>query len=80
MDNTRIPGFISQYFWGDDLSQLHLEKNKKYIIETILEKGDKDAIHWLFSKFDKKTVAEFLPELKLSKKSANFWEVYLHNI
>ncbi|MGH7204362.1 MAG: DUF6922 domain-containing protein [Candidatus Levyibacteriota bacterium] len=77
MANQSLPSYVTQYFWGDNLSQLNLEKNPKYIIETLLEKGDNKALHWLFSQRDKETIRNFLPELKLEKKSAHFWSIYL---
>lgn len=77
MVNQPLPPYITQYFWGDDLSQLSLEKNQKYIVETLLEKGDDRALHWLFSSLEKKTIVKYLPKLKLSKKSEHFWSIYL---
>lgn len=76
MSSQPLPAYITQYFWGDDLSRLDLEKNQKYILETLLEKGDREALHWLFSNIDKKTILNFLPELRLNKKSAHFWNIY----
>ncbi|MGH7204267.1 MAG: DUF6922 domain-containing protein [Candidatus Levyibacteriota bacterium] len=76
MVHQPLPPYITQYFWGDDLSQLDLEKNKKYIIQTLLEKGDNEALHWLFSNIDRQTILNFMPELKLSKKSQHFWNIY----
>lgn len=77
MDNQSIPSNISQYFWGDNLKELNVNKNQKYIIQTLLEIGNSDALRWLFSTIDKKTIKNFLPALRLSKKSAHFWNIYL---
>lgn len=77
MVNQPLPHYVTQYFWGDDLSQLDLEINQKYIIETLLEKGNDKALHWLFSKVEKQTIINYLPTLKLSKKSEHFWKIYL---
>jgi len=76
MQNT-LPNFVTQHFWGDNLLDLSWEKNQKYIIQTLLERGNIDSLSWLFSKINKKEVKEQLPNLKLSSKSANFWKVYL---
>lgn len=75
--NTDIPSYVTQYFWGDDLTQLGLQKNTKYISQTLLEMGNTDALHWLFTHRDKKAIKEELPTLRLSEKSANFWNIYL---
>lgn len=77
MDNQPIPSNIAQYFWGDDLRELNISKNQKYIIQTLLEMGNSEALKWLFSAIDKQTVRNFLPTLRLSKKSAHFWNIYL---
>lgn len=77
MLNQTLPTYVSKYFWGDNLSELSFEKNKKYVLETILERGNRDSIRWLFSQTDKNAILKQLPTLKLSKKSANFWQTYL---
>lgn len=74
---SHLPTDITKYFWGDDLTQLSWENHQKYIIQTILEKGNKDSIIWLFSKINKKNILKQIPKLKLSQKSKNFWEIYL---
>lgn len=77
MNKQLIPPYVTQYFWGDDLKQLNLDRNKKYIIQVLLEMGNSDALHWLFSIVDKQTIKDVLPTMKLSKKSAHFWNIYL---
>ena len=77
MDKHPLPSNIAQYFWGDDLGQLSVSKNQKYITQTLLENGNRDALVWLFSLVNKQTVKSMLPTLKLSEKSAHFWNIYL---
>lgn len=77
MDNQNIPSDIAKYFWGDNLKELSLGKNQKYIIQTLLETGNSEALKWLFSVIDKQTIKNFLPSLRLSEKSAHFWNIYL---
>lgn len=72
-----LPSSVSKYFWGDHLQELDLQKHQKYIAQTLLEKGDSAATHWLFTQIPKVEVKLLLPQLKLSKKSANFWSLYL---
>lgn len=74
----QLPDCAAKYFWGDDLDQLHWESHKSYIIKTLLEKGDKAAISWLFTQTNKQELYQMLASLKLSPKSENFWECYLH--
>lgn len=77
MVNNSIPSDIQKYFWGDDLKELDLQKNNAYIIQTLLEKGDQKAVKWLFSTLSRNVIKNALPEIRLSKKSANFWNLYL---
>ena len=75
--NDQIPPQVTKYFWGDDLNELSWEKHRTYIIQTILEKGDRSAVEWLLNRADKYELAQILPSLKLGQLSANFWQIYL---
>lgn len=72
-----LPSYVTKYFWGDDLKELSWKKHKKYVTKTILNKGDKKATGWLLRQVDKLSLKRILPSLKLDKKSANFWKIYL---
>jgi hypothetical protein len=74
---TDLPGDAQKYFWGDDLSDLSWEKHKNYIIQTLLEKGDRASLRWLFTRVSKSEVQKLLPDLRLQPKSSNFWKIYL---
>lgn len=75
--NIKLPQNLKKYFWGDDFSQLNTKDHKNYILKTLLEIGDQDAINWLFANFSKKELKQALPDLKLSPKSKNYWEICL---
>ena len=77
MEKHSVPSFLKKYFWGDDLNLLNLKDNQKYIVQTLLENGDAKALRWLFSTIQKHTIVSFLSTLKLSRKSSNFWQIYL---
>lgn len=72
-----VPQAAARYFWGDDLQELSLRKHRDYIVQTLLEKGDAAALRWLFTVIPRQTVKTMLPKLRLSKRSAHFWTVYL---
>ena len=72
-----LPSYVTKYFWGDDLKELSWKKHRKYVTKTILNKGDKKAAGWLFGQMNKLSLKRILPSLKLDKKSANFWKIYL---
>jgi succinate dehydrogenase flavin-adding protein (antitoxin of CptAB toxin-antitoxin module) len=72
-----LPQNVLKFFWGDNLSELNWESHKEYITKTLLEKGDKDAIRWLFERTDKDYLKKIVKEKRLDKKSENFWNLYL---
>lgn len=74
---NQFPPEVTRLFWGDDLSKLDWQNHQKYIIQTILDKGDEKAVRWLFQKIDKTKLKSQLDQLSLSPKSKNFWKLYL---
>lgn len=72
----KIPQYVARYFWGDDLKSLSFAKHATYITRTLLEKGDINAIKWLFGQSDKKTIRKQIHS-RMNKKSKNFWQIYL---
>lgn len=74
---SSLPHFVTKYFWGDNLNQLNWQDHQKYITQTILEKGDRQATAWLLQTTDKISLKQQLDSLKLSPKSTNFWKIYL---
>ncbi len=77
MIKLQIPTQLQVYFWGDDLGELDWSIHKKYIIQTLLEKGNIDALSWLFKQTNRAELQNLLPLLKLQPKSSNFWRIYL---
>jgi len=75
--NNDLPPDVKSFFWGDSLSELNWKDHQKYIVQTLLSKGDEKAIHWLFSQINHQEVKAMLPSLRLDSKSATFWDLYL---
>ncbi len=73
----QIPTQLEAYFWGDNLDELDWSKHKKYIIQTLLDKGNTEALNWLFKQTNRVELQNLLPQLKLQPKSSNFWRIYL---
>lgn len=66
-------------FWDVDLEKIDLEKNKCFIIERILARGDLDDFKWAFSFFGEELIKDTLINAKaLDAKSQNFWCVYFN--
>lgn len=74
---SMLPKQVKKYFWGDNLALLSWPKHKRYILQTLLERGDLSSLHWVFKNASKEEVLQMLPGLRLREKSANFWRVYL---
>lgn len=72
-----LPDYVAKYFWGDDVAELSWKQNKKYIVETLLNRGDERAIEWLFQNVEKKDITTELEQYKLEPKSANYWKLVL---
>lgn len=77
MSQSSVPPMVSKYFWGDNLAELSWQKHHKYIIQTLLEKGDTAPLRWLFEHVTREEVKRLLPTLRLQKRSHNFWSIYL---
>lgn len=77
MEKVTLPKSLLGYFWGDKTNSLDLQKHKKYILATLLEKGDKKVIGWCIRYYGKESIKRMLPQLHLSSKSALFWRQYL---
>ena len=75
--SIQLPVRAQMYFWGDDLGKLNWVDHKNYIVQTLLEKGDLEAVKWLFGNIDRTELKGLLPVLKLQPKSRNFWQIYL---
>jgi hypothetical protein len=72
-----LPDYVTKYCWGDDLSELSWEKHRKYIVQTLLNKGDGRASGWLLDNVDKQVLKNELSTYKFDKRSVNFWKFYL---
>ena len=73
-----IPEHLRPFFWETDLSKISIEENKQYIIERILDLGDKEAVQWIFSNFSLDEIKKAIKgSRRISKKSLNFWSIIL---
>ena len=74
-----FPRFLKKYFWDIDFPKLQKKIHTQFIIERILEYGDKKAVRWLRNNFDSREIRKVLSNSKnISPKSANFWQLVLN--
>ena len=73
-----LPKFLNKYFWDIDTDNLNPAEYSYFIIERILEYGDKKAIRWMFKIFKMSQIKKTLITRRgLSPKSAVFWSLLL---
>lgn len=75
---TKLVISLKPIFWETDLDKIDIQQNKVYIIERVLEFGDKSAVNWLLATYSLSDIKKALEESQsISKKSRNFWEIVL---
>lgn len=71
-----ISNKIKKYFWDVNTKELDTSKHSKYIIERLLELGDREATKWLQKSYSKDAIIETIKNSRnLSPKSRNYWEI-----
>lgn len=79
MDDMEIPTSLKQYFWDVDLGLLDTNRDSRFILERILEKGNDNAVRWLEQVYPYDQVAKVVTDSRrLSPKSRNYWGIKLH--
>ena len=74
-----LPGFLKKYFWDVDFSDIDKKINNRFIIERILEYGDKKAVRWLFKNYSLKGIKSVVYKSRfLSPRSLFFWTLFLN--
>ncbi|MBT9130964.1 MAG: hypothetical protein DDT42_01166 [candidate division WS2 bacterium] len=71
-----ISSKIRKYFWDVNIRELDASKHSNYIIERLLELGDREAVKWLKKTYSEDTIIEVVNNSRnLSPKSRNYWEI-----
>jgi len=74
-----LPKFLQSCFWDVDFDKLNPQKYPYFVIERILEYGNKKDVGWLAKNFPKDTIKEtIISSRSLSSKSTNFWALILN--
>jgi len=70
----KLPKALHRYFWDVNPDNIDLAKNRRYVIERLLELGDPEAVSWMKNCFSQDEIVQVLKNARaLTKKSANFW-------
>jgi len=71
-----LPKTLKKYFWDVDFENLDKDKYSYFIIERILELGDRKAAKWMKNNFSQEKIKKVIYNSRnLSLKSANFWRL-----
>jgi hypothetical protein len=66
-------------FWDADIEKIDPKTNSKYVIDRILEYGDKEQVKWMLHFYSRdQIIKEIETSRQLSNKSANFWANYFN--
>lgn len=70
----KLPKFLAGYFWDVDFKKIDAKQSAPYIVHRILDKGNDEAIRWMFKSYDKNLIKEIVTKRRgFSPKTANFW-------
>lgn len=72
-----IPSHLQKYFWDIDPKHMDPKEYPRYVMERILELGDKKAVGWLKKTYGERKIKNALGRLRLSSKSKNYWKQVL---
>lgn len=74
MKITKLPAFLEKYFWDVDFEKVDRKQSALYIIHRLLDKGNDQAIKWIYQTYDKHLIQEVVTNRRgFSAKTANFW-------
>jgi len=79
MTNQLTPSPLNRrYFWDVDPSKLDPQQRSTFIIERLLEEGDRQAFHWLEAMYSSNQVRRVLTSSRrISPRTANFFSLVL---
>lgn len=68
------PGCVKYCFWDVRFEEMDWRRRSRFVIERILEYGDREAVRWMLSAYHRSEVVEVLTRSgNLSPRTANFW-------
>lgn len=75
---TPLPEFLRQYFWDVRFEDVDIEKNPRFILKRIIDRGDTKALMWAKERFSVDDIRDLVMTTRdISRKTANFWSLIL---
>lgn len=75
-----VPIAVQACLWSYDIDALDAQKDKRIIINNVLNYGTEEATRWVFRIYGKSTIADALahhPPGSMSRRSLALWSVAL---
>ena len=73
-----IPSAFNKYFWDTDFKNIVPSQNPLFVIQRLLDKGDRESVSWVLKNFDRETIKKTFTTLRdYSPKVAYFWKLFL---
>ena len=73
----QLPTYVSEHLWDTNPKNLSPTKHSSFIIERILEYGDKDSVKWMEKNFARQEIIDVLKKSnKISPKTGNFFALF----
>jgi hypothetical protein len=73
----QLPPYTYRYFWDIDPARLDVDEYSTYVLERLLEYGDRPSVSWMLEHFSRQEIVGALQTShRLSPLSANFWALY----
>ena len=73
-----LPEFLRPYFWDVEFKQLDIQKNSRFILKRIIDRGNTKALFWATKRFSLDDIRDLIMTSRdLSRKTANFWTLIL---
>jgi len=72
-----IPAELAWLFWDVDPSAIDLVRDRDYVIERIMARGDLEAMRWLARQVERDVLADFLGRKghRLAPRERAFWSL-----
>lgn len=70
---------IADFFWDVDVMSLDIVKNKRFVIERLLQFGRPEQIKWMLAHYSDSEIIEVVKSSRtIDKKTANYWALHYH--
>lgn len=73
-----LPSNLNKFFWDVEPKNIDPSKNPLFVIQRLLDKGDRESVSWVLENFNQETIRRTFTTLRdYSPKVAYFWKLFL---